>query len=174
MNLASFVTAVPDFPKRGILFRDVTPLIYSPKAFAEVTDRFADTWGEKVDAIAALDARGFVFGTALALKLSLPLVMLRKKGKLPGETVSVTYGLEYGNAELEIQKTALPKGTRTLVVDDLLATGGTASAACQLIEMIGARVAGCAFVVELQGLGGQDMLARYPIQYLLSYHSEEK
>jgi len=169
MDLKNFIKAVPDFPKKGILFRDVTPLLYSPKAFAETTEQFATEWRGKIDAIAALDARGFIFGTALAIRLALPLVIVRKKGKLPGETEAISYGLEYGKDTLEVQKGAVTPGMTVLVVDDLLATGGTAKAACELIEKIGGKVVGCAFVVELEGLGGREALADYPIQKLLSY-----
>ena len=169
MDLRDFIKAVPDFPKKGILFRDVTPLLYEPEALAEATERFAKEWEGKIHAIAALEARGFIFGTALAIRLALPLVIVRKKGKLPGETEAVTYGLEYGKDTLEVQKGAAAPGMRMLVVDDLLATGGTAKAACTLLEKIGARIAGCAFVVELEGLGGREILAGYTIQKLLAY-----
>jgi len=151
------------------MFRDITPLLENPVAFYEVIKRFAEHWHGAIDAIAALDARGFIFGGALAIELGAPLVLVRKKGKLPRTTVSVSYGLEYGSDVLEIHADSLAHGARVLVLDDLLATGGTAQAACSLIKELDAHVAGCAFVVELARLGGRAVLADYDIQTLVRY-----
>lgn len=169
MDLKLFITDVSGFPKPGIVFRDITPLLARPDMFASVVMNIADEWRGKVDAVAALDARGFIFGAPLALALGIPFVPVRKKGKLPGETVSISYLLEYGEAELEIKKEAFAQGARVLVVDDLLATGGTAVAACALVESAGASIAGCAFVIELVGLGGREKLAGRDVRSLVSY-----
>lgn len=168
-NLDAFIRPVPDFPKPGILFRDISPLLQNPKAFAEVIDELAKRWEGKADAIAALDARGFIFGSALAVKLGLPLSMVRKQGKLPGDCYQESYGLEYGKDTVELQKDAFPKGARVLVVDDLLATGGTAAAACALVERAGGSIVGCAFVIELADLEGRSKLPDCKIDALISY-----
>ena len=168
-NLKAFIRDIPDFPQQGIDFRDVSPLLGNPEAFRDVIKRFRLEWDGDIDAIAALDARGFLFGGALAFVLALPLVMLRKKGKLPGETIGIEYGLEYGTASLEVQMGTFAPGSRVLVIDDLLATGGTAAAAVTLVEQSGACVAGCAFVVELVALRGRRMLGDYRIQSLVAY-----
>ena len=128
-----------------------------------------DQWVERIDAIVGLDARGFIFGTALALHMGLPFVMLRKKGKLPGQTIGIAYDLEYGQAVLEIEVDALVHGARVLVADDLLATGGTAAAAVELVGLAGAKVAGCAFAVELAELDGRQKLPGIEIQSLITY-----
>lgn len=168
-NLNAFIRPVPDFPKPGILFRDISPLLKSPEAFAEVIDELAKRWEGKADAIAALDARGFIFGSALAVKLGLPLSMVRKQGKLPGDCYQESYGLEYGKDTVELQKDAFPKGAQVLIVDDLLATGGTAAAACALVERAGGSVVGCAFVIELADLEGRSKLPDCKIDALISY-----
>lgn len=168
-NLDAFIRPVPDFPKPGILFRDISPLLQNPKAFAEVIDEFAKRWEGKADTIAALDARGFIFGSALAVKLGLPLSMVRKQGKLPSDCYQESYGLEYGKDTVELQKDAFPKGARVLIVDDLLATGGTALAACKLVERAGGSVVGCAFVIELADLEGRSKLPNCEIDSLVSY-----
>ncbi len=168
-NLDAFIRPVPDFPKPGILFRDISPLLQNPKAFAEVIDELAKRWEGKADAIAALDARGFIFGSALAVKLGLPLSMVRKQGKLPGDCYQESYGLEYGKDTVELQKDAFPKGARVLIVDDLLATGGTAAAACALVERAGGSIVGCAFVIELADLEGRSKLPNCKIDALISY-----
>ena len=172
MELKDYIRDVADFPQKGIVFKDISPLLGSPAALREAIDRIQDRWTGKIDAIAALDARGFIFGGMLAFQMGLPLVMLRKKGKLPGITRQVAYELEYGSAILEIEADALPHGCRVLVVDDLLATGGTARAACQLIEVCGAQAAGCAFVVELEALEGRKILDGYSIQSLVACQEE--
>ena len=169
IDLKSFVRAVPDFPKPGILFRDITPLLACPEAFEEMVGIMAAEWDGKADMIAALDARGFVFGAAMAMKMKLPLVLVRKKGKLPGKTIGVSYGLEYGKDSIEVSIDTLPKSGKALVVDDLLATGGTAKAACELLEKAGLEIAGCAFAIELSDLPGRKALEGRNITSVLSY-----
>lgn len=169
VNLRNFIRDVHDFPKKGIVFKDISPLLGSPIVFANAIEQIHHKWDGKVDSIAALDARGFIFGAALAYSLRVPLVMLRKKGKLPGNTREKSYSLEYGTATLEVQENAFELGDRVLLVDDLLATGGTARAGCDLIEMSGAQVAGCAFIIELSALGGRDILAGREVQTLVNY-----
>lgn len=172
-SLRQKIRLVPDFPKSGVMFLDINPLLGDPEALGVSIAKIANEWGGKIDAVAALDARGFIFGSPLAQQLWVPFVPLRKKGKLPGKTISLAYGLEYGTAELEVQIDAFEPGARVLVVDDLLATGGTAAAACTLVEKAGAQVVGCAFVVELNGLGGREKLTDRKIQSLIVYHEEE-
>ncbi len=170
MNLQNILRNIPDFPKPGIQFKDIESITENPDAFAFVIDEFANACqSHKIDKILALDARGFLFGAALAYKLSLPLVMARKKGKLAGECVSETYALEYGEAEVELQRTAVQSSDRVLIIDDLLATGGTASAAASLVTQIGAEVALFAFVIELLELGGRAQLGDTDIIALLSF-----
>ena len=169
IDLRNSIADVPNFPKDGIVFRDVSPLLADHKAFAFAIGQMKVRWEGEVDVIAALDARGFIFGGALALSLGLPMVMLRKKGKLPGETVEIDYGLEYGSAVLEVQAGAFEIGARVLIIDDLLATGGTARAARMLVERLGARVVGYSFVAELADLGGRSMLGDSSIQSLVIY-----
>jgi len=168
-EIKNYIKDVPDFPKAGILFKDISPLLADPRAFKEAVLQIKNEWSGKIDAIAALDARGFLFGGALAYDLGLPLVMLRKKGKLPGKTVEVAYDLEYGQAIIEVEIDSFAKNTRVLVIDDLLATGGTAKAACELVEKTGAIVAGYAFIVELSALGGRTLLKGRTIQTLVAY-----
>lgn len=167
VKLKDYVRTVPDYPKPGIMFLDISPLLASPLAFREVTSAMASEWYDKVDGIAALDARGFIFGAALAQVLGKPLAMIRKRGKLPGEVETASYSLEYGTNEVEIQNDAFARGSRVLVVDDVLATGGTAAAARTLIEKIGSQVVGYAFVIEIKFLHGRKLLGKVPIQSLL-------
>lgn len=157
-EIKDLIRDIPDFPKQGIMFRDITPLLADPAGLRAVVSEMASRWQGKIDIVAGLDARGFIFGTALAYEMMLPFVPVRKKGKLPGETVEVEYALEYGSSIIQMQKGACPADSRVLVVDDLLATGGTAAAACRLVREIGAQVAGCAFVIELAELNGRDKL----------------
>jgi adenine phosphoribosyltransferase len=160
VDLKKLIRNIPDFPKPGIQFKDIESIVESPEAFSYVTDQFADVLeSHKVDKILALDARGFLFGAALAYRQKLPLVMARKKGKLAGQCVSESYALEYGDAEVELQKTAVSTGDRILIIDDLLATGGTAKAAAGLVNKVGGVVALFAFVIELDGLNGRSQLA---------------
>lgn len=170
IDLATRVRAVPDFPQPGILFRDITPLLADPAAFAQVVDAFAERWrGDGIDAVAGVESRGFLFGAPLALSLGLPFFPVRKAGKLPHETLAHEYALEYGTATLEVHRDAVVPGARVLVVDDVLATGGTAAAAAALIGRLDARVGGFAFLMELEFLRGREALGDVPVQALLAY-----
>lgn len=164
------VRAIPDFPKPGILFRDITPLLADPKAFHMVIDALVEQFiGQAVDAVVAIDSRGFIFGAPLASRLNTSFVPARKPGKLPAETVSVAYALEYGQGSLELHKDALSAGDRVVVIDDLLATGGTAAAAGELVQSVGAEVIAYAFVLELDGLEGRARLQPTPVLSLLQF-----
>jgi adenine phosphoribosyltransferase len=169
-KLSDYIRAIPDFPKPGILFRDITPLLASPAAFrravGELADRFRD---RQVDVIAAAEARGFLFAAPLALELDAALVPIRKAGKLPFQTVSHTYELEYGTDTLEIHVDAIPPRAAVLVVDDLLATGGTVEACCKLVQKAGGDVLACAFVIELVGLRGAEKIAPYEHVSLIQF-----
>ncbi|HVK08235.1 MAG TPA: adenine phosphoribosyltransferase [Gemmataceae bacterium] len=170
MSLTDYIRDIPDFPKPGIVFKDITPLLAEPAAFAESIRRLAEHYrGRSIDAIAAAEARGFLFAAPLALELKLPLVPLRKPGKLPHRTYSLKYDLEYGTAELHMHVDGIQPGARVLLVDDVLATGGTMQAGGALIEQAGGVVAGCAFLVELSFLGGREKLAGYDVFSLLTY-----
>ncbi len=161
---------VPDFPKPGILFKDIAPLLESPRGLATTIDLMAERWqDEGIERIAGLESRGFPFGTALAVRLGVGFAMLRKPGKLPYDKRGVEYALEYGTDRIEMHVDSVSEGQRVLIVDDLLATGGTAAAAIQLLTEAGARVAGCAFVVELSFLNGAARLGGAPRQSLLTY-----
>lgn len=168
LDLARYVRAVPDFPRKGILFRDITPLLHEPQALAESIRQLAARV-PKPEVVVAIESRGFVFGTGLALAWQVPLVPARKFGKLPGRTLRQTYALEYGEDSLEIHADALSAGQRVAVVDDLLATGGTARATAQLVEQLGARVEALLFLIELRGLGGRDRLAPHRVEALIGY-----
>lgn len=161
---------VPDFPKAGILFKDITPVLQHPEAFRMAIDRLAEGIGKtKVDYIVGIESRGFIFSPTLAYKLNAGFVPVRKKGKLPFHTEQVAYALEYGEAVLEIHKDALPAGSRVAIVDDLLATGGTAVAAASLVEKLGAKVEVFCFLVELQFLKGRDKLSSYQVHSVVQY-----
>src|SRR5262245_42395061 len=153
MDLTAYIRDVPDFPKPGVLFKDIMPLMANPEAFAysvnALCERFA---ASNVDAIAAAEARGFLFAAPMALQMKKPLIPLRKPGKLPGTTRSYKYDLEYGSAELHVHADAITSGLRVLLIDDVLATGGTMAAACKLVEESGGVVVGCAFLIELSFL----------------------
>jgi adenine phosphoribosyltransferase len=172
MELKDYVATIEDFPKKGIMFRDVTPMVRDGKAFAYSIEKLAE-FAKEVGAnvIIGPEARGFIFGCALANKLGLGFAPVRKPGKLPRETVSATYALEYGTDTLAIHKDALKKGDKVLIVDDLLATGGTAHACEELVKMLGAETVGFAAVIELPALGGRDKL-ECPVYTLLSYDGE--
>jgi adenine phosphoribosyltransferase len=158
-DVANIIRNIPDFPKEGIQFKDITPLLQNPELLERVVAYFAELYTDKeVTAIVGVESRGFLFGVPLALKMGLPFVLTRKAGKLPAETISLTYDLEYGTATLEIHKDALNENDKVVVVDDLLATGGTAGATIQLIEKLGATVSGCAFVIELDFLNGVETI----------------
>jgi adenine phosphoribosyltransferase len=170
LKLTDYIRDVPDFPKPGILFRDITPLLFAPAAFRRAIDQLAGHFRDaEIDVVAAAEARGFLFAGPLALELDAALVPIRKPGKLPYKTLSFTYELEYGTDTLEIHADAIPPGANVLVVDDLLATGGTIEACCKMVEKAGGKVAGCAFVIELVGLGGARRIARYKSVSLIKY-----
>ncbi len=170
MELRAFVREIPDFPSPGIVFRDITPLLLDPHALdAAVAALAALVQTERVELIVAAEARGFILGAALARELGAGFVPARKPGKLPGETISAQYTLEYGIDALEVHADALADGARVLVHDDLLATGGTAGALCELVADLGAEITGCAFLVELSFLGGRERLAPHPVYSLIEY-----
>lgn len=159
MNLADYLRDVPDFPKPGIMFKDITPLLANPAARSEVIDQISKHYAQQhIDAVAGIEARGFVFGMLLAHKLGLPFVPIRKAGKLPFHKVREEYDLEYGKAAIEMHVDAIQSGARVLIHDDLLATGGTARAAGNLIQKIGGRVAGYSFIINLSFLPGEQLL----------------
>ncbi|MBQ9048750.1 MAG: adenine phosphoribosyltransferase [Solobacterium sp.] len=164
MNLADYVASVRDFPKEGILFRDVTPMMEDPAALKEAARVLAE-YGKKVnaDVVAGPESRGFVFGVAAALGMGVGFVPVRKPGKLPRETISCKYELEYGTNEVFMHKDSIKPGQRVLIVDDLLATGGTAKAAATMVEELGGVVAGFAFMIELSGLPGRETLKDYDV-----------
>ncbi len=172
MDLGRFIRDVPDFPKKGILFKDITPLMLSAEALADCIRQLAAR-AAKPEAVVAIESRGFVFGTGLALHWGVPLVPARKFGKLPGKTVRQVYSLEYGEDTLELHADSLRPGQRTVVVDDLLATGGTAAATVGLVRQLGASVEALLFVIELEGLGGRQKLHPVPVEALLSYEVKE-
>ncbi|MFT4634576.1 MAG: adenine phosphoribosyltransferase [Arenicella sp.] len=170
MDLKQIIRNIPDFPKAGIQFKDIESIVENPEAFTYVTERFAAALeSHRVDKILALDARGFLFGAALAYQQKLPLVMARKKGKLAGDCVSESYALEYGDAEVELQKTAISVGDKVLIIDDLLATGGTAKAAASLVRKVGGIVTLFAFVIELDGLQGRSQLGETEVLSLVNF-----
>lgn len=170
IDLAALVRNVPDFPLPGIQFKDITTLVGNGPAFAQVIAAMADRYrGGGIDAVVGVESRGFIFSAPIALELGVGLVPIRKPGKLPAETYQVEYELEYGSNKLEIHRDAFAPGARVLVVDDLLATGGTIGAACKLIAQAGANVVELAFVIELAFLGGRAKLAPHPIFSLLTY-----
>lgn len=169
-EIKPLIRTIPDFPKDGIEFRDLTTLFLDGPGFGRVVKLLADKHAdEPFDLIAGVEARGFIIGAPLAVNMRKGFVTIRKPGKLPGATVSVEYKLEYGVDRLEVHKDALEKGKRVLMVDDLLATGGTMEAACRLVEQIGGEVVGCSFVVELPDLKGRDKLTRFPVHSLIEY-----
>jgi adenine phosphoribosyltransferase len=169
-DLRSLIRDIPDFPKPGIVFKDITPLLADPRALAEAVRRLAEYARPlQVDCVIAAEARGFLLGPALALALGAGFVLARKPGKLPYETVSAEYLLEYGASRLELHTDAVCGGARVLVHDDLLATGGTARALCDLVERLGGEIVGCGFLIELAFLGGRARLAPHETHALLSY-----
>ena len=173
MDLSEVIRNVPNFPKPGVQFKDITTLVLNPEAFLQVIDVFANRYAaDKPDAILAVESRGFVFGGALAVRLGVPLIMARKPGKLPAETEKETYSLEYGTDSIEIHKDAIAPGDVVLLHDDLLATGGTAKAACNLIEKLGGKVAQISFLIELSFLNGREKLANYDVRSIINYDSE--
>jgi adenine phosphoribosyltransferase len=170
VDLSTYIRDIPDWPQEGIVFKDITPLLASPEGFREAIDTLAEQYLDAgVTKVMGAEARGFIFGGALARELRIGFVPARKAGKLPHETVSVQYGLEYGLDELHMHADALEGGTRILVHDDVLATGGTAKAKVDLVAQLGGQVVGCAFVVELGFLPGRETLAGYDVHALVRY-----
>jgi len=169
-DLRAKIREVPDFPKPGILFYDITTLLKDPDAFREVIDQMADQVKDSaVDLVVGMESRGFIFAAPLAYQLHAGFVPVRKLGKLPAETIEVEYDLEYGTATLEIHKDAIKPGQRVLIVDDLLATGGTVQGTIELVQRLGGEIAGLSFMVELTGLHGREKLGDFQIHALLTY-----
>lgn len=169
-RLKNRIRDIPDFPKPGILFRDITPLVREPASLRLAVHQLLHPFlGQEITAVAGMEARGFIFGSLVAWELGVGFIPLRKPGKLPYDVQNVRYDLEYGSAALEVHTDALRPGDRVLLVDDLLATGGTARASCELVESLGADIVGCAFVIELDGLAGREKLHPYRIHSLLHY-----
>ncbi len=169
-DLRAKIREIPDFPKPGILFYDITTLLKDPDAFREVIDRMADQVKDSgVDLVVGMESRGFIFSAPLAYQLHAGFVPVRKLGKLPAETIEVEYDLEYGTATLEIHKDAIQPGQRVLIVDDLLATGGTVQGTIELVQRLGGEIAGLSFMVELTGLHGREKLGDFQIHTLLTY-----
>ncbi len=170
MDLARHIRDIPDWPKKGILFRDITPLLADPQAFPATIDALCAPFQEAgVEYVAAVEARGFIFGAAVAARLGAGFIPIRKKGKLPWKTESASYELEYGVDIIEMHRDDIPRGAKVLMVDDLLATGGTMQAACELIEKVGAEVVAIAFVIELTELQGRQRLKPHSVHALISY-----
>jgi adenine phosphoribosyltransferase len=171
-ELKTYIRDIPDFPKPGIVFKDITPLLASGPALRDVVDRIADQYRDRVDMVLGIESRGFVIGAAVAYRLGLGLALVRKPGKLPHERYAARYELEYGTDTLEIHRDAFGNHSRVLIVDDLLATGGTASAAIQLVRRLDGDVIGCAFIIELAFLNGRARLSTPEVFSLLTYTSE--
>ena len=172
MNLKDFIRSIPDYPKKGILFRDITTLIKNEKAFTETINQIVEKSKKfEFDKIAAIESRGFVFASAVSFVLKKPFIMLRKKNKLPAEVHSVDFELEYGTATIEVHKDSIKKNDRVLIIDDLIATGGTAEAAAKLVEISKGRVAAFVFVINLFDLGGSDNLVKsnYKVENLIEF-----
>jgi adenine phosphoribosyltransferase len=172
LDLKALIRDIPDFPTPGVIFKDITPLMADGRGLAQTVSQLAEHARPlQVEYVVAAEARGFLFGPALALQLAAGFVLARKPGKLPYQTVKAQYALEYGSDQLELHTDALAKGARVLVHDDLLATGGTAHALCELVEQLGGEVVGCGFVVELRHLGGRQRLADRDVHALLTYEA---
>jgi adenine phosphoribosyltransferase len=172
-SLASYIRTIPDFPKQGIMFRDITTLLMDAEAFERAVDVLYERYkGDRISKVVCIESRGFVLGAALALRLHAGFVPIRKKGKLPAETVRQEYALEYGTDAVEIHKDAVTKGERILLHDDLLATGGTVTAACKLVENLGATIIGLSFLIELSFLKGRDRLGAYDVFSIIQYDAE--
>ena len=172
MNLKHFIRSIPDYPKKGILFRDITTLIKDAHAFEECINQIIErSKNYKIDKVAAIESRGFVFASAVSYLLKKPFIMFRKKNKLPGDTYSVDFELEYGTATIEVHKDSIDKGDSVLIIDDLIATGGTAEAAAKLVEISNAKVAAFIFAINLFDLGGADKLIKsgYKIENLMDF-----
>ena len=170
MDIKMLIRDVPDFPKKGIIFKDITPLLKHPKAFQEVIHRMAEQFkGQKIDSIVAMESRGFILGGALATQMGVSFIPVRKPGKLPWKTLKETYELEYGKDTLEIHEDSIAKGDKILVLDDVLATGGTAAATIRLVERAGGNVIGACFLIHLSFLNGHEKLKTTPIFSILQF-----
>ena len=170
VNLKEKIAEFPDFPKKGILFRDISPLLKDPDVISFIVDEFARRYhADDVDFLAGIESRGFPLACALALKYKKGMIMIRKQGKLPGKTEKLSYSIEYGSATMEIQSNAVESGQKVLICDDLLATGGTAKAAADLVEKIGGKVTGFAFIVELSDLKGSELIKSHRYESLVKY-----
>ncbi len=173
MDIKTTIQTIPNFPKQGIMFRDITTLIENPTAFSYVINQLKEkTTNLNITKIAGIESRGFIFGAALAKDLNLPFILIRKKGKLPAETFSEEYELEYGTDCVEIHKSSLNQEDQVLIIDDLIATGGTALAACKLVEKTGAKVASCSFVVNLPDLKGASRIVDYNPSWLVEFEGD--
>jgi adenine phosphoribosyltransferase len=173
MNLKDVIRTVPNWPKEGVMFRDITTLLQNPEAFRYCIQKFKEKYsGSQISKIAGIESRGFIFGSVLAHELGIPFVLIRKKGKLPAETISHEYSLEYGTDTIEIHKDAINAGENVLIVDDLLATGGTMQAACHLVEKLEGNVSGIALVIDLPDLKGASRLSKYDVFTLVEYVGE--
>ena len=172
MNLKDYIRSIPDYPKKGILFRDITTLIKDEKAFSETINRIVEKAKKmEIDKIAAIESRGFVFASAVSYIMNKPFIMLRKKNKLPADVYSTDFKLEYGTATIEVHKDSINRGEKVLIIDDLIATGGTAEAAAKLIEISGGKVAAFIFVINLFDLNGSDKLVKkgYKVENLIEF-----
>ncbi len=170
MDLKNYIRDIPDFPKKGIIFKDITTLLKEPEVFKYAVDKFANEYKKAaIDKVVSVEARGYIFGGVIAYHLNCGFVPVRKPGKLPAETISMDYTLEYGKNTVEIHKDAITKGEKVLVFDDLLATGGTVLATCKLIEQLGGNVVSCAFLINLTFLSGTEKLKGYNIFSLIEY-----
>jgi len=170
LDLKEYIRDVPDFPQKGIIFKDITTLLQSPEAFKYVIDRLVEEYKDNgIEGIVAMDARGFIFGAPLAYQMGVPFILGRKPGKLPAACISASYVLEYGTDSLEMHADSISQGQKILIVDDLLATGGTMSAVIELVEKLGGTIAGIAFVVELTFIPGRERIGDYPIFSLVQY-----
>ena len=170
MDLTKVIRTIPNWPKPGIMFRDITTLLQNPEAFAYCIQQFKEHYQtKKITKIAGIESRGFIFGAALAYEMHLPFVLIRKKGKLPAETVAQEYQLEYGTNTIEVHKDAIEKGDQVLIIDDLIATGGTMGAACKLVEKLQGAVISCALVINLPELRGMEKIKKYNPFYLVEF-----
>jgi len=170
MDLASMIRDVPDFPVKGVLFKDITTLIKDPDAFQEVIDRLVDRYADRdLDLVAAVESRGFIFGPPVAYQLGVGFVPIRKLGKLPAEKINASYTLEYGAETLEMHTDAIQPGQKVLIIDDLIATGGSAKAAIELVERLGGEVVGLGFLIELTFLHGREKLKNYEVYSMIQF-----
>ena len=173
MNLKQSIRTIPDWPEKGIMFRDITTLMENSEAFAEACNQLYERYkNAKIDKVAGIDARGFIFGAVLAYKLGVGFIPIRKKGKLPFETIEENYSLEYGKNTLELHSDAISKGENIVIIDDLIATGGTIKASINLIEKLGGKINECAFVIELPDLKGREKLKGYNVFSLVEFEGE--